>query len=421
MKEALRFVTHEELKALFWAHTSSPTQVFARLHGFPEGLPSGVRATRDKEALQAQELRATGRSAVSPKLDHLRVRVKRTGCSDPLWLPWTRVVEGDLVFFEAGDLVVADVRVLATGRDGVVVKPPVMLRERRDVYVLSAVTEPEGTDFLQARNMAWANSVVLRGSFRVWWCTRLVTPCASCLAARCPIRSGIHRFASRRAKSWQSSIIGRSALASSFRIVSRLSKGFARCVLPPLIFIGNLRCCSGRSSPPSPLCTPCRWARTWTRPCRAATKCFSATCIQCCSIASASSLNLEKIKEWNSGQISVGQVTAEGKRDPTGTSLLRFALSKLGAKEFWANRQAGFKVFSSPDGKMTLAQMANVGYFWCTPEEAKELCSSGHAKRRKQVERFFQLLGHSSNQDWRVSKHAHAHDGAWKTRWASGI
>jgi hypothetical protein len=77
------------------------------------------------------------------------------------------------------------------------------------------------------------------------------------------------------------------------------------------------------------------------------------------------------LKAWSAGSLRLRDVTAEGKSDPVGSALLRYALSGLGGKQFWAWRAAGFKVFTSADSMLTkMTGPDSRCYLRCSPDAA---------------------------------------------------
>jgi hypothetical protein len=369
----MRYVTASDVAECYWAHSCSPAQVFARVHSFPSGLPSD-KATQAKEAAVASELRSGSVLGSTPQLEHVEVSVRRDGHLHRL--PWPRVVEGDVVVLEAGDSVWGDVRVLevTSARSALMVIPPDQMIEMLTVRQLTAEQEMEGTSFLAARNMVWAGSTVVRGS-----CVGVVVhalPRSLRQVFSSPLHGGIGAdpFITSKRKLHLKTLWEQRfglLLPDGKNMFRRLRKTpFTHIVLhwkSPLL--------AWRAEERPLVALRVLVGREMQEAVEGRDAALIGEVLQCCSVASSSWLSLEHMKEWNAGAMAIGDVGAQGpRRDPVGAALLRYALARLGAKQFWSHRQAGFRVYAN-GRKSTLAQLANVGYFWCGAEEASEACS----------------------------------------------
>ncbi len=376
-RSAMEFLRKADLAEWLWAHTSSPTQVFARLHSFPSGLPNDKTTHAKERALLEEASVPTVQCTTTPQLRHVEIRVKRGGVVS--LLPWTRVVVGDVVLFEAGDCVWADLRLLevAASKGSLVVHPPDSLKEPLCIRRLSAETEPEGSDFYLARNMVWAGSLVMRGGgtgvvvhtlrdtlsqtfsgnamYSIW----------NCFSGQGGITSKGKVHVRRH---WEQHSLWLRDLASDFKVTrSFLFKQLVIHCRSPLLV------CRGDSDEPS--VDHVLLGKELEQPPLSKEDGLMGEVLTCCALVSSSWLVLDKIKDWSAGAIALADVTAEGKTDAVGTALLRFALSRLRAKQFWKARQAGFKLFAD-GGKTTLAQLSKVAFFRCAGlEEAREACS----------------------------------------------
>lgn len=158
-----KYLSAGDYADLFWAHGVDVQAVRARLRTFPEGLSA--------EAVRARLPKPDEAPFALPMLpDHTtNARVRRQGFPE-LVVPWSQVVDGDVVLFGPGEAMLADVRILVTADGAPVVSRPLRaalmgglnVSEMR-VQHCADVENPE-VPWWMAHNMLWAGSVVMRGS-----------------------------------------------------------------------------------------------------------------------------------------------------------------------------------------------------------------------------------------------------------------
>jgi hypothetical protein len=291
-------------------------------------------------------------------------------------------VEGDIVVFGAGDIVWADVRVLEVSSGPLVVLPPYVLRNAQTVQrVLTSEVEPEEREFTDARNMLWGGSTVLHGGG-----TGIV----------------VHTFGKMLLDMYTDFVMV-NPVWNQFNDLGRLASSGKKHFLAQFWahqFGLSMRDCKATAKSVCALASaenaekPCHIVLHWKSPLLRGAEPrelrvdhvrlgkllqeepdeLMGEVFAACAVCSAGWLDLEKMKTWSSGAIPLSDVTAEGQADPVGIALLRFALSRLGAKEFWRIRQGGFRVYSTQHG--LLANVGEVNYFWSRSwQEAKAMCS----------------------------------------------
>ncbi len=420
-----RFLTKQDVAALYWSHLSDENQIFGRLQSFHSGLPEKNAFEREK-ALQQQLTESHKFFAVSPMFQQLTIRVKRgetnkkkkkkrVGCrfaagfkhhlvfpsslfvsffhslagfKHPLVLPFSRVVEGDIVLFQAGDSVWCDVRVLHVDEeDPLIVLPPYCLRHDATVCrELISDVEPQGTEFTDARNMLWGGSTVLRGS-----------------------GSGVvvHTFGKMLVDMYTSDLfvqphpiwpqfgdLGRLTFGKKKLLSQFWARQFGVALRDCKATVKTVRGLSDADKSEQLCHVVIHWRSPLLRPAKALDHddvCqvdhvrvgkflreepdeLMGEVMTACAMCAAGWLSLDKMKTWSSGAIPISDVSAEGPTDPVGVALLRFALSHLGAKEFWRIRQSGFQVYSTRHG--LLAHQNDANFFWSRSwEEARGICS----------------------------------------------
>ena len=318
--------------------------------------------------------------------EHLRARVRRAGHAKPISIPWNRVVEGDIVLVETGDVMLADVRLIKM-EEPMIVRPPLTRTVPLRCRQLKAEEEPNQMLFSEASNMIWSGAMVMRGKGE----GVVVHTADHCL----------QYLFSDHVKAFN--MMSQKKLQKKRQIESLFG-----VVVHPYLLLGifgdydildfKMVYSSFVLHYQSPLLS---WVRKEKDPVvdevlvgpnfdlvvSGKDEVILEEIRTCCSVASSSTLSLEDIKKWVRGEISATDIKSEKGRDAVGSSLLRWSVSQLGAKSWWSKRAAGFKVFVNEATNATLSYMESkrCSYFRCNVDEALQSCkyymtSSGNVK-----------------------------------------
>ena len=381
-----------DFKLVYWAHAVSVTELFARLHAFPEGLP-GDRA-KEREEAQAAFLsktpcviKALGQVSFYP----ITIPVKRAGQPEAVLLQWPRVVPGDVVHFKAGDILLADARIISG--DSIVVEPPIGIRDNliSSMRQLSAQTEPSTCVYYEASNMIWGGSRVLRGHGIAIVCWTLDKMLVSNVGAR--ILAGARReydLSKRKTaiyKEWIS-VYGIAARREMHSFLLCPTKEDPSAFLSFIHLHWQSALLQVAPQSPPKVLSVLSGRKFHSLP---KDEGLLSSLYKACAVLSTEWLNLEQIQQWNAGTRPLEKIECGGDSDALGAALLRFALAGSGATSFWSTRAAGFKVYRHgadatvvDSGFLALYEMQRVTAVFShvvDPEKGRILLKSDHVER----------------------------------------